>query len=89
METIKEVLNRHVDLHSDPTKEQFESTMDDLHRLITELERPQNRELMRFVMAWQKLDKELDKLQRKIDERMTSAPVNKVNEFLQQLKKKQ
>jgi flagellar hook-associated protein FlgK len=44
---------------------------------------------MRFVMAWQKLDKELDKLQRKIDERMTSAPVNKVNEFLQQLKKKQ
>jgi CII-binding regulator of phage lambda lysogenization HflD len=88
METIKEVMSRHVDLHSDPTKKQFQLTMDGLLRLITELERPQNRELMRFVVAWQKLEKELDKLQRKIQERMADEPVNKVNQFLQQLKNK-
>jgi hypothetical protein len=89
MGIVNEVLNTHVELHPDPTKVQFESTMNGLHRLLTELERPQNRELMRFVIAWQKLEKELDKLQHQIQERMTEAPVNKVNQFLQQLKKKQ
>jgi hypothetical protein len=88
METIKEVLNRHVDVHSDPTKEQFQSTMDGLHRLMTELERPENRELMRFVLAWQKLEKELDRLQCQIQERMANAPTDRVNELLKKLVKK-
>lgn len=88
METIKEVLNRHVDLHPDPTKEQFESTMDDLHQLITELECPQNRELRRFVTAWQKLERELDRLQSQIQERIANAPTDRVNELLKKLVRK-
>jgi len=39
-------------------------------------------------VAWQKLDQELAALQVKIHESMAAKPVNKVNEFLQQLKKK-
>jgi hypothetical protein len=88
METTKEVMNKHVDLHPDPANEHFESTVDSLHRLLTELERPQNHELMRFVMAWKKLEKELDKLQLNIQQRVAEKPASKVNEFLQRLKKK-
>jgi hypothetical protein len=89
MGTISEVLDRAIDLHPDPTKEQFQSTMDSLHRLITELERPQNRELMAFVTAWQKLQQELEKLHRKVQESLAERPADKVNQFLEQLKKKQ
>jgi hypothetical protein len=89
MGTISEVLDRTVDLHPDPSNEQLESTLDGLHQLLSELERPQNRELIFFVRGWQELEKEIDKLQRKIQERMAEKPANKVNEFLQQLKKKQ
>jgi hypothetical protein len=58
METFAEVLNKNLNMHPDPTKEQFELTLDGLHQLLTELERPQNHELMRFVVGWQKLEKE-------------------------------
>ena len=88
METFSEVLNKNLNLHPDPTKEQIESTLNGLNRLIDELARPENRELMRFVFSWQKLEQELDKLQRKIEERMVETPVNKLNQFLQQLKRK-
>jgi hypothetical protein len=82
-----EVLNKNLNMRSDPTREQFESTLDGLHRLITELERPQNRDLMRFVVGWQKLEKELDKLQCQIQARIANAPIDRVNEFLQKLKR--
>jgi hypothetical protein len=88
METIDRALNNAVNLHPDPTKDQFQSTVDGLHRLLDELERPENRPLMRFVFAWQKLEQEIDKLQHKIQERMAERPISKVNTFLQQLKKK-
>ena len=89
METFTEVLNKNLSLHPDPTKEKVESTLKGLNRLIDELARPENRDLMRFVFSWQKLELELDKLQRTIEERMVETPVNKLNQFLQQLKKKQ
>lgn len=88
MGTIREVWNRTVDLHSDPTNAQFQSTLDGLHRLLTELERPENRELMRFVAGWQKLERELDRLQCQIQERMAEKPVDKVNELLKKLVRK-
>jgi hypothetical protein len=88
MGELSRVLNNTVNLHTGPTEEKIQSTLDSLNRLITELERPQNRELMRFVVSWQKLEQELDKLQRKIQERMAERPTNKINEFLQRLKKK-
>jgi len=89
MRTINEVLERTIDLHPDPAEKQFQSTIDGLHRLFDELARPENHELMRFVFAWQKLEQEIAKLQRKIEERTAEKPVNKLNQFLQQLRKKQ
>jgi hypothetical protein len=88
METFTDVLNKNLNVHLNPSEEQFQLTIDDLHRLIDELERPQNRELMRFVFAWQKLEQELDKLQRNIQERMAERPTNKLDEFLKKLIKK-
>jgi hypothetical protein len=44
---------------------------------------------MAFVTAWQKLQQELEKLQRKVQESLAERPADKVNQFLEQLKKKQ
>jgi hypothetical protein len=87
MEAINRALNGAVDMHAGAAEEKIKTTLDGLNRLITELERPQNRELMRFVAAWERLNQELTALQIKINERLAEKP-DKLKEFLQKLRTK-
>ena len=88
METFTDVLNKNLNVHSGPTKEQIQSAVDSLDRLISELDRPQNRELIRFAIAWQQMEKELTILEAKIKERIAQKAANPMDEFLKQLIKK-
>ena len=81
--------NANANMHSEPANEQIQATQASLDRLISELQMPHNRELVRFLVAWRGLEQELTKLKAKIQERVAEKPVNKLNQFLQQLKKKQ
>ena len=88
MGAINEVLNKRVNLGTGPTEEELLSKLARLERSFSELERPEYREFIRFAVAWEELGRELRELQRKLHERMAEKPINKVNELLKKLIKK-
>lgn len=92
MGAINEVLNKHVNLGAGPNEEELLSKLARLERsferLFSELERPENIEIVRFAVEWEQLGLALKELQRKLHERLAEKPINKINQFLQQLKKK-
>ncbi len=92
MEKIMEALNKNVDMHAEDIlaefRAQIQSNLDNLQRLVSELERPEYREFIRFAVAWQKLDHELSALRCKIRERLAEKPISPVDEFLKRLRRK-
>jgi len=63
------------------------SVIEDLNQLISELEQPKYRALIRFAVAWQGLDRSLTQLERKLHERLAEKPISSVNELLRKLVK--
>lgn len=88
MDKITKALDKVVDLHPRTIKDELLSTFDDLERTISELERPEYRPFITFAVAWQKLDRELAALQRTIHERLSTKPINPIDQFLAKLVKK-
>jgi hypothetical protein len=85
MDAINRALNDAVDMHAGADEEKIQSTLASLDRLLVEFERPENRELISFAVAWKNLDEELAALQAKISERIVERATNKVDEFLKKL----
>jgi hypothetical protein len=64
------------------------SAIEDARQLISELEDPKYRHLIRFAVAFQAFGRTITEFDKKIHERAAEKPISSVNELLQKLIKK-
>ena len=87
MGNVAKVLIKHLNQRPAPTLEEIQSKLENLNRVFSVFETPEYREYIAFAIAWQNLERELAALRATVRECLTERPINRVNEFLQKLKR--
>ena len=61
------------------------SALEDLKKLISELEHPKYRDLIRFAVAWQGFDTKLTALELAVSKKVTEKQISPIDEVLKKL----
>jgi hypothetical protein len=89
MNEIRKALNNAFDGCTTSGSEEFRarvlSALERCNELVSELERPRYRELVRFAVSWGELNRQLRELEQAIRERSTEKSVHPFDELFEQL----